>query len=595
MKEELMTWDLSAIYADADAWEKDFAKLEEAGKAFYAYKGKLAESPAVLKSAIEASDAFDRLAEKVYTYAHLLSDENTTISKNRSRVDRVCAKLASLAEFDSWFDPEIMAIPDDRMLELLNSPELAFYRRSLEELLRSKKHTLSEAEERLLGTLGDVLGTPDEIFSTLNDTDMEFGRLRDSKGELVELSHGSWGSFMEEPDRKVRKKAFHQLYRQYRKHRNSLAATLDGTVKRHVAMAKIRHFDSPLQAALFSENIPENIYTGLISAVRKNLPALFSYFELRKDLLGVKDLDMYDLYAPLLPECEKKCSFAEASELVKKSLAPLGNEYTDLLENAWQQRWIDAPCRKGKRSGAYSGGCYDTYPYVLMSYNNKLSDAFTLAHELGHSMHSAFSRQSQHFHYASYEIFVAEVASTCNELLLSRYLLDNERDPKVKALIYARLADDIRATVYRQTMFAEFEKLIHEDSANGIPLTADHLCERYYTLNADYHGFINADNDIELEWSRIPHFYYNFYVYKYATGMAAALKLSRGILSGDAGARKRYLEFLKAGSSKDVLDILKDAGADLTTSEPVDEALTFFREIIDELRNLLFFLREKEK
>ncbi len=587
MNEKLITWDLSVLYPDSESWEKEFSTLQSMAEKFYSFKGRLAESPAVLKAAIETSDEFDRLAEKLYTYAHLLSDENTSIGKNRARVDRISAKLSALSEMESWFDPEIMAIPDERMQELLNAPELAFYRRSLEELLREKPHTLSEAEEKLLGTLGDVLGNSDETFSTLNDTDMSYGRLRNSEGILTDLTHGSWGSFMEDPQRAVRKKAFHQLYRQYRQYRNTLASTLDGTVKRHVVMAKIRHFDTPLQAALFSENIPENIYNNLISAVRKNLPQLFDYFDLRAEVLKVDDLNMYDLYAPLLPESAGKCTFDEASQMVRDSLEVLGPEYSELLKKAWSQRWIDAPCRKGKRSGAYSGGCYDSYPYILMSFDNRLSDAFTLAHELGHSMHSAFSRSNQHYHYAGYEIFVAEVASTCNELLLSHHLLQKESDPKVKAAIYARLADDIRATVYRQTMFAEFEKLIHEDSAAGIPLTADHLCEKYYALNADYHGFIKADKDIELEWSRIPHFYYNFYVYKYATGMAAALKLSQGILAGESGAVERYLTFLKAGGSKDVLDILKDAGVDLTRPEPIDDALAFFGGTVNNLRQLL--------
>ena len=584
MDKGLVSWDLAALYADVQDWEKDFALLPELAKKFYSFRGRLAASPETLKEAIEASDAFDRLAEKLYTFAHLLSDEDTTVGVNRARVDRVSAKLAELSGMDSWFEPEIMSIPDEKMQELLASPVLDFYRRSLLELLREKPHTLSEAEERLIGTLGDVLGTSDELFSTLNDTDLEFGKIRNSKGKMVELSHGSWGSFMEEPDREVRKKAFHRLYRQYRKHRNTLAVTLDGTVKRHTTMAGIRHFDSPLQAALFSENIPENIYSNLICSVRKNLPALFEYFDLRRQILQVDDLDMYDLYAPLVPECDQNCSFTDGSELIKRALAPLGGEYASVLEKAWKERWIDAPCRKGKRSGAYSGGCYDSFPYILMSYDGKLSDVFTLVHELGHSMHSAFSRANQHFHYAGYDIFVAEVASTCNELLLSHYLLEHESEPKVRASILARLADDIRATVYRQTMFAEFEKLIHEDCANGIPLTADHLCEKYYALNADYHGFIKADKDIELEWARIPHFYYNFYVYKYATGMSAALKLARGILSGSDDARERYLAFLKAGGSKDALDILKDAGVDLTSPEPVDSALGFFRETVANLR-----------
>ncbi|MBO5668455.1 MAG: oligoendopeptidase F [Lentisphaeria bacterium] len=584
MDKQLITWDLTALYTGADAWEKDFALLPEAAAAFYAFKGKLAESPETLKRAIESSDNFDRLAEKLYTYAHLLSDEDTSIGKNRARVDRISAKLSELSEMDSWFEPEIMSIPDDRMKELLASPVLAFYRRSLLELLREKPHTLSEAEERLIGMLGDVLGTSDELFSTLNDTDLEFGKVRNSEGKPVELSHGSWGRFMEERSREVRKKAFHQLYKQYRKYRNTLAATLDGTVKRHVTMARIRRFDSPLQAALFAENIPENIYSNLISSVRKNLPALFEYFDLRRKILQVDDLDMYDLYAPLVPECDQRCSFADGSRLIKQALAPLGGEYAAILDKAWEQRWIDAPCRKSKRSGAYSGGCYDSYPYILMSYDGRLSDVFTLAHELGHSMHSAFSRNAQHFHYASYDIFVAEVASTCNELLLSHCLLERESDPRIRASILARLADDIRATIYRQTMFAEFEKMIHEDSADGIPLTADYLCEKYYALNADYHGFIKADKDIELEWSRIPHFYYNFYVYKYATGMSAALKLSRDLLSGSDDAKERYLNFLKAGGSKDPLDILKDAGVDLTSPEPVDAALGFFRETVANLR-----------
>lgn len=587
MKENLITWDLSPLYADAQAWEKDFARLEAKAKAFYAYKGKLAASAATLKAAIEASDEFDRLAEKLYTYAHLLSDEDTTVSKNRSRVDRISAKAAELSEFDSWFEPEIMAIADQRMQELLNAPELAFYRRSLEELLREKNHILSEKEEQLLGVLGDVLGASDEIFSTLNDSDMEFGKVRNSQGVLTGLTHGTWGSFMEEPDRTVRKKAFRKLYSQYRKHRNTLAVTLDSTVKRHVNMARIRKFDSALSASLFSENIPEAIYRNLIEAVHRNLPELQNYFKLRSEVLQIPDLDMYDLYAPLTAESNQACSFADASAMVKAALKPLGKEYCSLLENAWSERWIDAPCRKGKRSGAYSGGCYDSFPYVLMSFDGRLSDAFTLAHELGHSMHSAFSRRNQHYHYASYEIFVAEVASTCNELLLSDYLLKKEQDPKVRAAICARLADDIRATVFRQTMFAEFEMLIHEDSANGIPLTADHLCEKYYALNAQYHSFIKADKDIELEWARIPHFYYNFYVYKYATGMSAALKLSRDIISGKAGAVERYLTFLKAGGSGDVLDILKDAGVDLTSPEPVNDALAFFRETVENLRELL--------
>lgn len=587
-----MTWDLEALYPDIAAWEKDFAALEAKAEKFAAYKGRLDESPAVLKSAIEASDDFDRLAEKVYSYAHLRSDENTSLGVNRARVDRVSSLLSRLSPLETWFTPEIMAIPDARMQELLNAPELAFYRRSLLELLREKPHVLSETEERLLGTLGDVLGTPDEIFSTLNDTDLEFGKVKTADGKMRPLDHGSYHRFMEDPCRDVRKKAFRKLYRQYRQYRNTFAATLDGTVKRHCTMASLRHYPTALEASLSGDNIPVAIYENLISAVRKNLPALHEYFDLRASVLQLNDLDMFDLYAPLLPDCRKEYSFAAGSRLIRESLAPLGREYCTLLEKAWQEKWIDAVCRKGKRSGAYSGGCYDSYPYVLMSYDNTLNDVFTLAHELGHSMHSHFSRSCQHYHYADYAIFVAEVASTCNELLLSEHLLQmNPDDHAFRAYLYAHLADEIRATIYRQTMFAEFEKLIHEACQANIPLTADHLCEKYYALNAEYHGKnISADQDIELEWARIPHFYYNFYVYKYATGMSAALQLSRGLLSGDPAKQQAYLGFLKAGDSRDVLDIMRDAGVDLATPEPVDAALGFFRETVNNLRYELSLL-----
>ena len=584
-----IVWDLEALYPSVSAWEADFAQLRGKAEKFAAFKGRLAESPAVLKAAIEVSDEFDRLAEKVYSYAHLRSDENTSIGVNRARVDRVSALLSQLTPLEAWFDPEIMAIPDDRMRELLDAPELAFYRRSLLELLREKPHVLSEAEERLIGMLGDVLGNSDEAFATLNDTDLEFGKVRDGAGKLRVLDHSSWHRFTEDPDRGVRRRAFRKLYRQYRQYRNTFACTLDGTVKRHGTMARVRHYDSALAASLSADNVPVAIYDNLIAAVHAHLPALYEYFDLRSEVLGLPDLNMYDLYAPLRPDCRREYDFSAGSRLVREALAPLGGEYGSLLEKAWRERWIDAVPRKGKRSGAYSGGCYDSYPYVLMSYDGTLDDVFTLAHELGHSMHSYFSRTHQRFHYADYAIFVAEVASTCNELLLSEHLLQLDPDDHAfRAYLYAHLADEIRATVYRQTMFAEFEKFIHEASAAGTPLTADFLCETYYKLNALYHGpGIRADRDIELEWARIPHFYYNFYVYKYATGMSAALRLSRGLLSGDPAKREAYLGFLKAGDSKDVLDIMRDAGVDLATPEPVDSALEFFRTVVAALRQEL--------
>ena len=588
---ELMTWDLDVLYANADLWEEDFKRLPLLVEKFAAFRGRLAESPAVLKEAIETSDAADRLAEKLYAYAHLRSDENTTVSKNRARLDRISAKFAELSALEAWFEPEIMAIPDERMAELLASEELAFYKRSIEELLRNKPHILSEVEERLLGTLSDLTGTPADIFETLNDTDLRFGRLRDENDELKTLTHGSYLRFLESPDRKVRRAAFNRVYNTYAKLKNSFAATLDATVKKHVISARLRHYNSPLEAALFQDNIPENIYTNLISTVHDNLDGLFEYFDLRAELLGLDKLDMFDLHTPIIPACRPEYDFDAASKTVQDALSVLGEDYSANLMRAWNERWIDAPDRIGKRSGAYSGGCYDSYPYILLNFQNTLNDMFTLAHELGHSMHSFYSRKYQHYHYSDYEIFVAEVASTTNELLLSHHLLKNTEDHAVRAYLYGHLADEIRATIYRQTMFAEFELGIHRAAWEGEVLTADYLCENYFKLNAEYHGpHIDPDSHIAMEWARIPHFYYNFYVYKYATGMSAAHQLSEKILSGDKNAVDAYLGFLKAGDSKDVLDILRDAGVDLSTPEPVEAALRFFRTTVDGLRNEVKYL-----
>ena len=591
MKNNEICWDLESLYATPALWDEDFAKLDEAARNFAGYRGRLAESPEVFRKAIEASDEFDRLSEKLYTYAHLRSDENTSIGVNRARVDRISAKLAALSELEAWFAPEVMAIPDERMAELLKSEELAFYRRSIEELLREKKHILSENEERLLGQLSDVLGTSGEVFSTLNDTDLRFGRVRGEDGKMQTLSHGSYRRFLESSDRNVRRGAFRKLYNTYAKFRNTFAVTLDATVKRHVASARIRKFDSALQQALYPDNIPESVYLNLISTVHNNLDGLFDYFKLRGEVLDLEKVDMYDLHCPLLPACRKEYSFAEGSALVQEALAPLGEDYAANLKRAWSERWIDVPERPGKRSGAYSSGCYDSFPYLLLNYQNTFDDVFTLAHELGHSMHSFYSRKHQHYHYSDYEIFVAEVASTTNELLLSRYLLQNTDDHAFRAYLLGHLADEIRATIYRQTMFAEFELGIHRAVWDGEVLTADFLDENYFKLNAEYHGpFVDTDPQIALEWARIPHFHYNFYVYKYATGMSAAIRLSERILSGDPAAVEAYLNFLKAGDSKDVLDIMRDAGVDLATPEPIDAALKFFKETVSGLRNELSFI-----
>lgn len=583
-----MTWDLDVLYRNIEDWEKDFDMIPVLAEKFASFRGRLHESPEILRQAIEAGDALDRLGEKVYCYAHLKSDEDTSVNSNRARVERLRARFAELSPLESWFDPEIMAIPEETMTQFLASPELAFYRRSLEELLRERPHTLSEPEERLLGVFSDVLGSASGTFEVLNDADLDFGRIRDENGRSAALTHGTYRRFLESNDRDTRRRAFNKVYKSYGKLRNTFASTLDANVKRHVTGAKVRHYDSALAAALSGDNVPEPVYRNLIAAVHERFEPFYDYMKLRREIMGLEKLDMYDMYNPLLPGCKKEYSFDEAERLVKAALAPLGEEYGRALDLAFRQRWIDVPARKGKRSGAYSGGCYDSYPYLLLNYDGTLNDVFTLAHELGHSMHSYYSNRFQEYHYADYEIFVAEVASTTNEILLFEYLFENASDRDFRAFLLGHIADEIRGTIYRQTMFAEFELDMHEAAAQGIPLTADWLSERYYRLNELYYGpEVSPDRKISLEWARIPHFYYNFYVYKYATGMSAALKLAAGIRSGDPAKREAYFGFLKAGCSKDVLDIMRDAGVDLSTPAPVCDALDYFADVVSRLRREL--------
>ena len=584
-EKSLPVWDLTPLYADLKAWQRDFDTIRGKTAEFAAVRGTLAHSPAQLKKAIETSLELDRLVEKVYTYSHLTLDQDTTVDPSRARHGKLQALLAELAPQEAFFVPELLKIPDADMQKFLKSKLLAPYRRYLKEILEEKPHVLSEPEEKLLGAFSNLLHLPGEFFEALNDTDLDFGFVRDEKGKRQALTHGTYRVLMESPSREVRKRTFHKLYRSYRQFRNTFAAALDGTVRRHTVSAAVRHHASALEAALSADRVPESVYRDLIASVHEKLPAFHDYLELRRRILKLDALDMYDIYNPLLPGCRKSYSFGQAAELVRQAVRPLGEEYGRILEKAFEQHWIDAPERKGKRSGAYSSGCFDSFPYVLMTFKGNLNDVFTLAHELGHSMHSYFSNHTQPYVYADYKIFVAEVASTTNEILLFEHLLENSSDPRFRAYLFGHMADEIRGTIYRQTMFAEFELFMHETVEKGVPLTAELLSEKYRELNQLYHGpRVSPDPDIALEWARIPHFHYNFYVYKYATGMSAALKLAQNIRSGDPALRDAYLGFLKAGSSKDVLDIMKDAGVDLSTPEPVRTALDRFGGIVRSLR-----------
>lgn len=578
------TWDLTPLYKTESAWEKDFKKLRGLVRKFNQYKGKLSD-PQMLYDAFRASDALSLAVEQLYTFAHLRSDEDTGNSENRARVDRISALSSEIGGETAWFEPELAALPETQFKALLNSPILKFYRRTLKEIGRDRKHTLSEAEERVLELSGEAFQIPEKAFSALNDADLMFPMIKDEKGNEVRLSHGNYIKMLESENRTVRRDAFKGVYSVYNSLKNTFATLMDAEVRNHVVDAKMRHYKSALCSSLSEDNIPESVYRSLISAVHENLKPLHDYFAFRAKKLGLKKLDMYDIHCPLVPDAARNVSWSEAVTMVKNALAPLGEEYISILEKAFRERWIDIPECKGKRSGAYSGGCYGKPPYLLLNHTGNLDSVFTLAHELGHSIHSYFSDRSNDYHYAGYKIFVAEVASTTNEILLQNYLLSNAKTQAEKAYLVNYLIDTFRGTLYRQTMFAEFELMMHEHSAEGIPLTADHLSNEYFKLNELYHGkAVEPDQDIRYEWARIPHFHYDFYVYKYATGISAAAALAQKILAGDTAG---YFRFLKAGDSKDVIDIMKDAGVDFTTPAPINEALKLFAKQVKQLKKLI--------
>ncbi len=578
-------WDLTQIYkTDAD-WEEAFRTLDDLLAAHQACRGHLADSAEALKRGLETGDALGLRLETLYSYAHLKSDEDLANGKNAGRRDRIAARYAEIEGETSWFDPELLAMPEARFKELMDDPALAFYRRTLEDTARQRPHTLSEPEERILGLASDVFSTGNHAFCKLNDADLRFPHIKDDKGNDVELTHGNYIKFLENSDRRVRKDAFDACYKTYSSFANTIAALLDGTVKAGVLEAKLRHFPSARAASLFPDHVPESMYDGLIDAVRAKLPLLHRYFELRRRVLKLDKLELFDLVTPLVRPAKVLYSWEEGCDLVRQAVKLYGTEYCEALEHAFKDRWIDVYECRGKTSGAYSGGCYRKPPYVLLNYTGTLDSVSTLAHELGHSMHSYLSDRSQEYHYAGYCLFAAEVASTTNELLLNHYLLEHAQDDNLRAYLLTHLLDLIRGTVFRQTQFAEYERDIYAMSEEGEPLTAEALSDHYYELNGEYFGKNVVNNEpIRFEWARIPHFHYNFYVYKYATGLSAAAKLSADIIAGNPAPA---LRFLKSGDTRDVLDLLRDAGADFSTPEPVNAAMRLFETSLDQLESIL--------
>ena len=580
-------WDLTHLYADDKAWEAAFADLQGRYPGIAQFRGKLGESPAALKAALEFEKSIDQPLERLGTYASLRVSENGADPAFLEREARLQNLHTNIVEACSFLSPELMGIPDDAFARLLDAPELSEWRTVLERLRRFRPHTLNEREERLLAMGAQPLEGHEETFSQLTNVDLKFGLISDSAGRQSELSLGSFSSFLVKNDRDLRRRAFHQFYAEFSDHKFTLASTLANSVRADVFRARARNYPSALAAALFRNNIPETVYTNLIGTVRANLAPLYRYYELRRRALGIDAIHHYDTYVPLVPQITSHLTFDEAIGNVVAAVAPLGAEYTRELEAGLRGRWCDRYESKGKRSGAFSSGCYGSPPYILMNYKpDVFADMFTLAHEAGHSMHTWYAQRSQTFQDHHYPIFLAEVASTFNEELLTHHLLGRTTDPQMRAYLLNRQIDDLRGTIYRQTMFAEFEKIIHERQEAGDALTLDTFTRIYRGLLEEYFGPRFAlDAELDLECLRIPHFYSAFYVYQYATGMSAAVALSRQVLeSGDAS---RYLDFLRSGGKLYPIHTLAAAGVDITSPAPVESSLALFARRVDELAGLL--------
>ena len=581
-------WAIHDIYATDELWEEDLNKAKAYVPAYAGYVGKLGQDAKTLLSFLKMEEEVAVLADALGNYAMRRSDEDARVSKYQAMAASVMSAYVELSSASSFATPEIMAISDETMERFYaECPELERYRRYLNDIRRRRAHVLTPAEEKLLAAAGEMANAPDTIYGMLTDADLTFPDVADAEGNLHPLSQGTYISYMESSDRVLRKNAFETLYHTYGAFKNSISAVLSAQVKQLQYFAQARKYESSLEASLDATNVPVAVYTNLIEAVHKNLDKMYRYVDLRKKLLGVDELHMYDLYTPLVAGVDNKTPIEEAKKNVYDALAPLGDDYRKILQEGFDNRWIDIYENAGKRSGAYSAGA-KVHPFVLLNYTGTLDSQFTLAHEMGHALHSYLSNKHQNPLDSEYVIFVAEVASTCNEALFMEHLLSKTTDKKERAYLINHFLEQFRSTLYRQTMFAEFELNIGKMAQEGTALTPDVLNAEYRRLNRLYYGeSIVLDDEIDMEWMRIPHFYYNYYVFQYATGYAAAIALSRRILREGETAVKDYLEFLSGGCSKSPIDLLKGAGVDMSTTKPVEEALALFGELIDEMEALM--------
>lgn len=583
------TWDLESIYPTDDSWEERFKKIEQGLPELEELKGTLAQSGSALLKALQTRDELYEELETLCVYASMRKDEDTTNSVYLGIFDRAMQLYVRASTVISYIEPEILALPQTTLdAYVQETPGLGIYRQQLDDINRNRPHVRSAEVEAVLAAAGEISEVPDSIFSMIDNADLKLPVIHSEKGEEVPLTKGNYLVYIRSIDRRVRKEAFEGMHGTFLKQRNTIAATLGGQVKGSLFFTRQRDFGSSRERALSRYNIPVSVYDNLVETVSEHIHLLNRYMKLRKRLLQLDELHMYDLYVPIVKETADEISYQEACDTVASALAPLGQKYTSILRQAFKDRWIDVYETPGKRGGAYSGGGYKTHPFILLNFQNKRDSMYTLAHELGHSMHSYFTRSNQPFQYGDYSIFVAEVASTLNEGLLTEYLLGNTDDPEVRLSILNHSLEGLRGTLFRQTMFAEYEQQIHSQAEQGQPLTADSLSSMYRALNEKYYGGEAViDELIDIEWARIPHFYYNFYVYQYATGISAASALVQQILQEGQPAVQRYLTFLSSGSSDYSIDLLKKAGVDMTSPEPVRQALQLFDVHLTQMEKLL--------
>lgn len=575
-------WKIDKVYKNIEEWEKDFEKVKKEAIKLQDYSKKLNNGETILEY-LKLNEKVSRKVENLFIYAHLKSDEDTSNATYQALMSKIDIYMAEFSSYTAFFVPEILALDDKFIMDEINRiEELHEYKFLFEDILKEKPHILSKDMEELLASASDCLDAPSAIHNMLTNADMTFGKIKDEEGNEVELTEGNYSSFIRSKDRNLRKTAFEKLFGEYEKFKNTLATSLTASIKTFNFNSKVRKYENALEASLKPNNIPLDVYKNAIKVMNDNVSSLHRYVKIKKKLLNLDEIHMYDLYVPVIETQKEKVDFNDGVKIVIEALKPLGDEYLEIFKDGINDGWIDIYENKGKRGGAYSWGGYDTMPYVLLNYNNELEDVSTLAHEMGHSIHSYYSRKEQPYHYAGYTLFCAEVASTTNEKLLIHYLIEKEKDQKKKLSLINTELEQIRTTVFRQLMFAEFELYTHESLEKGIPLTSEDYSKEWHNLNVKYFGpEMVVDEKIDIEWARIPHFYSDFYVYQYATGYAAASAFANAILDGKTNAVEKYKKFLKSGGSDYPIEILKNAGVDMTTKEPLEATIKRFNELLD--------------